>query len=223
MGRFKGFGTQALPFFKALAFHQSREWFQENRSIYDNEVVEPMAALLEDLTDRFAAAKVPLRGDAKSIFRIHRDVRFSKDKSPYKTHAGAVMTRRGGKMEPGLLYIHIAADGCFLAAGCHMPEPSLLARLRTAIKDKPKGFESMLATLKKGKLALGMESQLTRLPRCFEEFKDSPLGEAIRLKSFIVEEPLTEAEIAKPKLVERVFGFSERAMPLLEFCWAAAD
>lgn len=221
-GRFKGFGPRALPFFKALAFHQTREWFQENRAIYDEEVVAPLTALLEDLTERFAAEGVPLRGDAKSIFRIHRDVRFAKDKSPYKTHAGAVMTRSGKKMEPGLLYIHIAAEGSFAAAGSHMPEPDLLLRMREEIRKRPKEFEALQAALKKGKLALGTEGQLSRLPKGFEAFKDTPLAGALRLKSFIVEEPFAAGDIETPKLADHIVRFTRRAMPLLEFSWATA-
>ena len=86
MSGFNGFGPQALPFFKALKFHQSRDWFEENRALYEADVLEPMIALLDDLTARFAKKRVPLKADGKrSIFRLHRDVRFSKDKSPYKT------------------------------------------------------------------------------------------------------------------------------------------
>lgn len=223
MKRFKGFGPKALPFFKALAFHQTRDWFQENRAIYEEDVVQPLTALLEDLSERFAADGVPLKGDAKSIFRIHRDVRFAKDKRPYKTHAGAVMTRGGGKMEPGLLYIHVSAEGNFLAAGCHMPEPAMLGRIRAAIGRKPKDFEALMSELRKGKLVLGTESRLARLPRGFEAFKDTPLAEAIRLKSFIVEEPIEPAKLGDPKLTDHIVRFTRRAMPLLAFSWAAAD
>ena len=221
MPRFNGFGPRALPFFKALAFHQTRDWFQENRGIYDEDVVAPLTALLEDLTERFAKDGIPLRGDAKSIFRINRDVRFARDKSPYKTHAGAVMTRSGGKMDPGLLYLHIAAEGSFVAAGFHMPDPAMLAAVRNAIKARPDEFQTLAGKLNKAKLALGTESQMTRLPKGFEAFKDSPLNEAIRLKSFIVEEKFNEADIHTAKLGTQAAAFAKRALPLLEFGWAA--
>src|SRR5262245_24668270 len=100
MTNFTGFGPKALPFFEALKFHQNREGFEENRSLYESDVLAPMVALIDDLTSAFARRKIPLRGDGKrSIFRLNRDVRFSKDKSPYKTHAGAVMTRSGSKKD----------------------------------------------------------------------------------------------------------------------------
>ena len=83
MAEFEGFGPKALPFFKALKFHQSKDWFDENRGLYESDVVEPMIALLDDADRAFAKAKIPLKASGKkSMFRIHRDVRFAKDKSP---------------------------------------------------------------------------------------------------------------------------------------------
>lgn len=222
MAGFRGFGPKALPFFTALKFHQSKAWFDENRALYDNDVVEPMTALLDELSSTFSRKKILLRADGKrSIFRIHRDVRFAKDKSPYKTHCGAVMTRSGAKNDPGLLYIHIDPEGCFVAAGFYMPEPPMLARIRKAIASEPKVFREMEASLKKGGLALGTESQLSRIPRGFDALRGSPLDGAIRLKSFIVEETLSAAEIRKPALATTIADFAKRARPLLDFGWKA--
>ena len=223
MGAFRGFGPKALPFFKGLAFHQSREWFEENRGLYQSEVLTPMVALLDDLTAAFAKRKIPLRADGKkSIFRINRDVRFSKDKSPYKTHMGAVMTRTGTKNEPGLLYLHISPEGCFAAAGFHMPEPPQLARFRAAMKAKPARFAAVTAALKKGGLELrSYEDQLVRIPRGFEALKGGPLDGPIRMKSFIVEEALADRLIGAPKLAEAIVDFAARAVPLLKYGWAA--
>src|SRR5215813_9633103 len=167
MAEFKGFGKDALAFFRALKFHQDKAWFEANRSIYEGQVLAPLTALLNDLTVAFAKKKIPLRADPKkSIFRIYRDVRFSKDKSPYKTHAGAVMTRGGAKEEPGLLYIHVSPEGCMVAAGFHMPEPAALTRMRSAIaKDKGRAFLKVEAALKKAKLELEEGEQLSRVPR----------------------------------------------------------
>jgi uncharacterized protein (TIGR02453 family) len=75
---FAGFGPKALPFFKALKFHQSREWFEANRETYESAVKGPIGDLVEDVAERLAKAKIPIKGDRKSsLFRIHRDVRFS--------------------------------------------------------------------------------------------------------------------------------------------------
>jgi uncharacterized protein (TIGR02453 family) len=224
LGEFKGFGPSALPFFKALKFHQSKEWFEENRSLYETDVLQPMVALLDDLTAAFAKKRVPLKADGKrSIFRLNRDVRFSKDKSPYKTHAGALMTRSGGKNDPGVLYLHISPEGCFAAAGFHMPEPEALRKMREAIKAKPARFKAVLTALDKSGLKLGGYDQLTRVPRGFEEFKDHPLAEAFRMKSFIVEEQIADGMVGSAKLAGTLIGFTDRALPLLKFGWAALE
>jgi uncharacterized protein (TIGR02453 family) len=221
---FTGFGPKALSFFKALKFHQSKAWFDENKALYQSDVLDPMVALLEDLTAAFAKKKIPLKADGKrSIFRIHRDVRFAKDKSPYKTHCGAVMTRSGSKMEQGLLYLHIDPEGCFAAAGFYLPEPPDLLRLRKAIAANGKRFMAMQAALAKSGLEFGDDSRLSRIPRGFEALKDGPLDEPIRLKSFIVEEALPKKLITTTGLADAVVDFTKRAEPLLRFGWKALD
>jgi uncharacterized protein (TIGR02453 family) len=223
VAEFKGFGKDALGFFKALAFHQNKAWFDENRALYQSDVLDPMIALLDDLTATFAKRRIPLKADGKrSIFRIHRDVRFARDKSPYKAHCGAVMTRSGAKMENGLLYVHIGPEGCFTAAGFYRPEAADLARLRKAIAaGGGKKFAAVTTALKRGKLELGSEGRLTRMPRGFEALKDGQLDGVIRLKSFIVEEPLSDKLIMSSKLTDTIVDFTKRAMPLLNFGWAA--
>jgi uncharacterized protein (TIGR02453 family) len=126
-------------------------------------------------------------------------------------------------MENGLVYIHIDPDGCFVAAGFHIPEAGDLAKLRKAIARDRKGFAAVEAALKRGKLALGTENQLSRIPRGFEALKDGPLEGVIRLKSFIVEEPLSAKLIASPKLVDAIADFAKRAEPLLKFGWKALE
>jgi uncharacterized protein (TIGR02453 family) len=219
---FQGFGPQALPFLKALAFHQTKEWFEANKAIYESDLKTPMGDLVEDLAAAFAKTKIPLKGDRKaSIFRPHRDVRFAKDKSPYKTHVGAVMTRGGAKNEPGLLYIHIALDGCFTAAGFYDPAPESLARLRGAMARTPKAWKRLLAKLADADLALESEYAMKRNPRGFEDVTDEEILSGLRLKSFIVRRPLANALISTPALVEEIVAFAKQALPLLSWGWDA--
>ena len=127
-------------------------------------------------------------------------------------------------MDPGLLYIHIDPEGCFAAAGFHMPDPAALAKLRRAVaKDNGRAFLKVEAALSKGKLAMGEGEKLSRVPRGFEALKDGPLDEAVRRKSFIVERPLSARDLAHPKLTATIVEFAERAMPLLKFGWAALE
>ena len=219
---FAGFGPKALPFFKALQFHQSREWFEANRETYEGAVKGPMGDLVEDAAERFARAKIPIKGDRKSsMFRIHRDVRFSKSKDPYKTHAGAVMTRSGNKNDPGLLYFHLSPEECFFAAGFYQPEPDRLARLRAAAARTPTPFKAMLAKLKKTGLSLSNEDSLKRAPRGFEAIDDPEIAAAVRLKNLVCLRPVGETAIASPALADDFCAFARDTLPLLKWGWDA--
>src|SRR4051812_40543113 len=107
---FSAFPAEALQFLRTLKRHNNREWFQEHRGIYEQSVKQPMADLIETLSDEFQEFAPEMIASPKvSAYRIHRDTRFSKDKSPYKTHIAAVFPRSGlGKHEGAGFYIHIA-------------------------------------------------------------------------------------------------------------------
>jgi uncharacterized protein (TIGR02453 family) len=219
---FKGFGPQALPFFKALGFHQSKEWFDANRETYETQIKIPFGDLIDDIAAAFAKAGVPLKGDRKaSLFRQNRDIRFSKDKSPYKTHAGAVLTRGGAKNDKGLFYIHVAPDGCFAAAGFYHPEPADLAALRRAIARAPKAYAKTMAALKKAKIEISDEDDMKRLPRGFETVKEPKIAAALMKKSYIGSKPIAAARLRGPGLIDDLVGFGREVLPLLEWGWDA--
>ena len=219
---FQGFGPRAQAFFKGLAFHQTRDWFEANRAIYEGDVKTPLGDLVEELAAGLAKSGSPLRGNRKtSLFRLNRDVRFAKDKSLYKTHQGAVLTRSGAKNDQGLIYIHIAADECFAAAGFHLPEPDQLLRLRRAIARAPKDWTRLIAALKRKGLAFRDEGALQRLPRGFEAIVDPGIAEAVKRKSFICLRPIDPARLSSPDLVKDLRVFARDAAPLLEWGWAA--
>lgn len=220
---FAGFGPRALDFLRALAFHQEKAWFEANRALYEQDVRAPLEALIVTLSEGFTQAGLPLRGDARSIFRLHRDVRFGKDKRPYKTNAGAVLTRTGTKASPGLFYIHIDPEGCFAAAGFYRPEPPELAALRTAIRDRPEDFRGVLAELAAAGLQLGDGDPLTRLPKGFEGVSDSELGAAIRSRSLVVRRTIAAGALGTPELVSALLAFGREAEPLLRFGWKALE
>ena len=218
---FQGFGAQALPFFKALAFHQSKDWFEENRETYESAIKVPMADLVEDAAARLAKGKILIKGDRKSsLFRIHRDVRFSNNKDPYKTNAGVAMTRSGAKNDPGVLYFHLSPEGCFFAAGFHNPDALQLGRLRAAAARTPKAFKGMAAKLARAGLSLSQDDALKRAPRGFED-DDPEVAAAMRLRSFVCLRPVSEATIRKPALVDDFCAFASDSLPLLKWGWEA--
>lgn len=139
--RFEGFGDGAVEFYEGLAGDNSKSYWKDNLSLYREHVRAPMEALLAELEPDFAAGF-----GAGKVFRPHRDVRFSPDKSPYKTHCGAVIEQsRGG----GAYYVEVSARGVFIAGGCYHTEPDQLARFRTAVDTELHGerLRSLLAGL----------------------------------------------------------------------------
>src|SRR5881396_3998692 len=144
------FTPASLAFLRGLARHNNKPWFEAHRESYENDVRAPMRALIEELDVRLARLAPEITGDPKrSMFRINRDIRFSKDKSPYKTHAACWFRHRdashkvGGEAEGGGagFYVHIAPGGSFVGAGMWMPPRPILNRLRDAIADDRNGFE----------------------------------------------------------------------------------
>jgi len=219
---FQGFPPEALPFFKALAFHQTKDWFEENRQTYETAVKRPMGDLVEDAAERLAAAGIPIRGDRKSsVFRIHRDVRFSNNKDPYKTNAGVALTRSGAKNDPGVLYFHLSPEECFFAAGFHNPDSAQLARMRSALARSPKAFKQMNAKLAREGLNLSDREALKRPPRGFDAIKDPEILAALRQKHFISLRPIAPGRIREPDLVGDLCRFAAAALPLLKWGWDA--
>lgn len=128
---FTGFGEYAVEFFDGLLADNSKAYWQDNQQTYLRDVRGPMEALLAELEPEFA----PGFGTGK-VFRPYRDVRFARDKSPYKTHCGAVIERgRGG----GAFYVEVSAEGLLAAGGCFRLAPDQLARFRAAVHDEVHG------------------------------------------------------------------------------------
>lgn len=221
---FTGFRPEGFTFLRDLAQHQTRDFFEANRDVYDGELRLPMASLVLGLSEELLRRKIPLRGDPKrSVFRIHRDLRFSKDKRPYKTHVGAVLTKSGDKViHEGVLYVHIDPLGSFVAVGFHRPEPGPLTALRSAIRDRAAAYRRMSKKLAANRLTLSDdEAPLSRAPRGFETVTAKDLAEAVRHRSFLVEKPLAKKAVGSPGLVTDLADFAETALPLLEFGWVA--
>ena len=221
---FNGFGKQSLPFLKALGFHQDREWFRENRPIYLREVREPMGDLIESLSARFEKAKIPLKGDRKnSLYRVNRDVRFSKNKDPYVTHASAMLTRSGTKKENGFVYMHYSNERCFIACGFYGLEGAEMRAFRELILREEKKFATIVKGLEKHGYRFEEGTPMKRNPRGFEEVSGEPLTSWIRMRNHSFMEELTPEIFQSAEVAERMFAMGKRAMPLLEFGWRAID
>lgn len=221
---FPGFPPGTLKFLKALGFHQSREWFAENRALYLADFKEPLEAYIEALSAECQRRKLPVKGEARyASFRLHRDVRFSKNKEPYKTNGGCVLTRTGRKGSPGIVYTHISPEGGFFAAGFYHPEPHQLLAMRQTIVAKPKAFLDLEAKLGEAKLEIMDREQLKRVPNTFADC-DPRIAHGVRMKNFIVRRAYPDKLLQDgPKLIAAAADFAQQAMPILKWGWKILD
>jgi len=181
--------TPALfSFLKDLKKNNNRDWFQENKNRYEQHVREPLIGFVEDFSEHLSKISSHFLADPRkvggSLFRIYRDVRFSKDKSPYKTHAGVHFRHERAKdvHAPGF-YLHLDPGEVFIAAGIWHPDTPTLKLIRTAIVEDPKGWKraTKSGTFKKH-FTLSGES-LKRAPAGFDA--NDPLIEDLKRKDFI--------------------------------------
>jgi uncharacterized protein (TIGR02453 family) len=224
-GGFSGIQPAAFVFLRGLASNQTKAWFDAHKPAYERDLRQPLGLLIDAVAGEFDRTGIPLTGDPKrSLFRINRDVRFSKDKSPYKTNAGAIWFRPGsGKDGAGILYLHIADDGCFAAAAFYLPDKDVLESIREGIRVRPEQFLAMRAELEAAGLALELTGGLVRMPRGFEDLAGTPIAPFLKLRSFIVRQALTKQQLESPALVATLAAFANAALPLLQFGWRAVD
>jgi uncharacterized protein (TIGR02453 family) len=226
---FEGFSKDFFKFFRELAKNNERAWFEANKERYRAEVIAPLSDFIAALAPRLAKISPHFRADPRpnggSMFRIHRDVRFAKDKSPYKTHAAAHFRHDRAKdaHAPGF-YLHLAPKEVMFGGGVWMADPPALAKIRTAIAEDAKAWEkaksakSVVATF--GGLSQRGDA-LTRPPKGFDAAH--PMIEDIKRKSFFVIHESSEAEAASPAFVSAVAKAYADASPVMRFLCEAVD
>lgn len=220
------FTKAALTFFRGLERNNNKPWFEAHRSDYENEVREPMRDLIEEMNARFARFAPEMRGDPKrSMFRINRDVRFSRDKSPYKTHAACWFNHRaasrkvGGEANEGSagFYFHLQPGGrSMVGGGLWMPPRPQLNKLRDAIADDHGAFARLVRSLEKNFGGLDEEhGKLKRMPRGFAE--DHPAAEWLKLQSFTSGRLLKDADVVGPRLPDLLAREFKALLPLVRW------
>jgi uncharacterized protein (TIGR02453 family) len=218
---FEGFPDKDAKFFRLLAKNQTREWFQAHKEEFEEGWNEPMKELLNTVREKSDAAFKHTDLDAPKIFRIYRDVRFSKDKSPYKTHVGGVIpTKRRGKITevPMALYFHVGQPRSFGASGHYMMDASSLVKFRNAVADDKTGREldKLLSGLKKKGFSVDSHDTYKRVPRGFDAAH--PRAEHLKRKGLTVGFPdLPKGILTSPKLVPWLVDQVKTAAPLVEW------
>ncbi len=220
---FAGFPEAGFRFLESLKKHNDRDWFRERKSQYQELVEQPMASLVRSVEAGGRTHKLPLYAKERNpVKRVYRDIRFSKNKTPFKTHVSADLRRSFSDSEV-LFYIHISPEQSFVAAGMWQPERAVLQVWRESISQEPKCFGAVASKLKRKNLALSSEYSLSTMPRGFQNYSDEPFASWLKLTSFVVERPLSRLECASAGLSETIVRFALDAKPLLEFGWQIED
>jgi uncharacterized protein (TIGR02453 family) len=222
---FTGFPEEGLRFLRDLAANNDPAWFKPRRDTYEALVRGPMVALVADLLTLAAAKKLPLTGEPeKAVFRVYRDVRFARDKRPYKTHCGASLSRTGAKLAPGLFYIHVEPGAGFVGGGFWHPEPALLGRLRQKILAAPPRFLKVTRALETtGMPIVADEDALKTLPRGCEAGRGTAIEMFLRQRNLIARQELSDAELCSATLPTLLLDRFTAVRPLLEFGWDVVD
>lgn len=208
------FSPELFQFLRRLKKNNKRDWFAKNKGQYQELVVEPALLLINDfathlskLSPFFVADARPSRG---SLFRIYRDIRFSHDKRPFKTHVGVHFLHASGKdAHAPVFYLHLEPDGCFAAAGIWHPDNGALTRVRSAIVKEPEQW----AAIRK-KIELEGDS-LARPPRGFDP--NHRFIDDLKMKDFIASVELSEEQICDKKFMRDFAAACRKMSPLVEF------
>ncbi len=204
-------------FFRELAQNNNREWFNANKDRYIEEVRDPLLGFVEAFGARLEKISTSMFADSRpnggSLFRIYRDTRFSKDKSPYKTYAGMTFRHVEGRevAAPGF-YLHLEPGRVFAAAGMWHAPSDALKQIRDAIVEHPERWKR--TTRGRGR-ALDEGDQLKRAPRGFDP--EHPLIADLKRKSFTISSNFTQKEACAPDFLDRFARSSRQAGPLMEF------
>jgi uncharacterized protein (TIGR02453 family) len=210
-----------IKFLKDLKKNNNKPWFDANRKRYEEAKVD-FANFIQQVIDAHGKKDKTIAAiKAKDcLFRINRDVRFSKDKSPYKTNFGASINKGGKKaFSTAGHYFHLEPGQCFVGGGIYQPMPEELRKVRQEIDYNFKDFKKIIGYKKfkslYGDLDKSAEYSLSRVPKGYEP--DNPAAEYLKLKSYIAFVPLKDEELTSKTLVKKATAAFETLQPLIDF------
>ncbi len=220
------FTQHTLRFLSALKRHNRREWFEAHRADYEEHVKAPMLELIEQLDVRLALFCPEIIGDRRrSMFRIYRDIRFSLDKSPYKTQASCWLYHRDGSRAVGReatgggagFYFQIEPGNCFSGGGMWMPPREALLNIRSHIAEDPQSFERCVASKAVVKRFGGLDEDavLKRVPRGFPP--DHPAARWLKFQSFTLGRAMTDKQAVSPGLADELAKDFREMVPLVRW------
>jgi len=222
----KYFSDKTFKFLNSLHKNNNREWFNDHKADYETHVRQPFLALIADCQTPLSKISPHYVADPRtvggSLFRINRDARFSKDKSPYKHFSGArFYHQRGRDSEAPKFYFHLQQGHCFIAAGLWHPEPETLRKVRQFILDNPASWKKAVYS-KKFRDAYSREAESTvRVPRGFPA--DHEFIEDLKLKSFVAAAPISDDIVCGDQLLKVITRSCQDLSPMMDYLCAALD
>lgn len=208
---------KTFKFLKELAVHNDREWFNANKQRYVDDVRDPLLQLVSDLGPRLQKVSKNIIADSRpvggSLFRIHRDTRFAKDKSPYKTYAGMTFRHADGKDVPAGFYLHVEPGHCFMAAGLWHGQPQALKEIRDAIVAHP-GHWKRVVSSRSFELDESSDA-LKRPPRGYDP--EHPFVSDLKRKSFTSSTDFGQRDLFENDFLARYAKACKERAPLMEF------
>ncbi len=233
------FTAQTFKFQRALGKNNNRAWFAAHKDDYEQHLRQPFLRLIADLQAPLAAISPHFRADPKpvggSLFRIHRDTRFSSDKTPYKVWAGArlyherikiasteaTLQRHSAGIEAPSFYIHIYPGDCFLGGGLWHPEPATQRRIRNFIVENPETWKKAVRSAAFKRRYELHDEKLSRPPRGYPA--DHELIEDLKRKNFVAMAALDDATVTGPRLLKAVSDGLRGCAPLIDYLCASLD
>ena len=212
--------ASTLKFIKDLKKNNNKPWFDKHRKEYEA-AKSDFASFVQTVIDKHAKSDPTIKSIlAKDcMFRINRDVRFSKDKSPYKTNMGAYISRGGKKSIYAGYYFHCEPGRCFVGGGLWMPMPPELSKVRQEIDYNFEKFKKIISSKKFKSVYDGLsrdpEYVLSRVPKGYEP--DNPASEYLKLKSFVSMAALKDSDLTSKDLVKKTTTAFEALQPVIEF------
>jgi len=215
---FPGFSREGIEFLHSLARHNKREWFQPRKSIFEEQVKQPMLALVEAVNAALSGfAPDYVTEPEKAVFRIYRDTRFSKDKTPYKDHIAASFHRHTGLPHGDAgYYFAVSPKEVAMGGGIYMPEPQTLLTLRNHIATRHEELRKILADRTLRRLLGDLQGeQLSRVPKGFQP--DHPAADLLRFKQLFVYVELPPDLATTPALYTEIVKRFRAMVPFLNF------
>jgi len=213
-----GFSAKSFTLLEGLRDNANREWYHANKAEIAEHCVDPFAFLLTCMTQELSDHTIRLSGGKQTMFRLNRDVRFSKDKTPYNHHISGTLTRSGLKNEQGgLVYLRLDPTGGRLGAGYWGLTAKRMGPIRDRILDDPDAFEAMVDELAEYDLAFNTEDSLAGMPRGYAEHADHKLAWALQMKNFFITFPLQRSDWKGDKIIRVAVDFAKAVTPVLQY------